>query len=82
MKVKDLIEKIREGMEEYHDFLDWDVYTEQLQSYDRKQKKRSDKKGGQGWAFIKDSEGWEYFKCEGFFTTFEKEKIFTINVNY
>ncbi len=80
MKVKDLLEAIKAGKRSYGpEFLDWDVYTEQLTPSDRKYK-ASGKQGD--WGVIKDSEGWEYFYCAGFNTQFIKEKIFTINVNF
>ena len=80
MKVKDLIEEIEKCKQEYgDDFLDWDVYTEQLNEDDKKFK-MEDKEDK--WETIKDYEDWEYFKCFGFWTIMPKEKIFTINVNY
>jgi len=73
MKVRDLLEAIRERLEKYgEDFLDWDVYTEQLDSEEREEKKN----------WLTDSEEWKYVQCAGFWTTFPKEKAFTINVNY
>ena len=73
MKVCDLLEAIRERLGEYgEDFLDWDVYTEQLDSEERGEKKN----------WLTDSEEWKYVQCAGFWTTFLKEKAFTINVNY
>ena len=77
MKVKDLLEEINQCKDEYGDsFLDWDVYTEQLDEDDKKYKKQG------GWSFIKDSQDWEYYKCAGFWTKFPDKKIFTININY
>jgi len=77
MKIKELLEEIKECKKVYgRGFLNWDIYTEQIGSYDRKQKKASK------WEWITDSEEWEYFKCNGFFTKFPDKKIFTINVNY
>jgi hypothetical protein len=80
-KVKDLLTEIQSCQTKYGDeFLEWDVYTEQINSYDKKAKKG--KGFGGNWKFLKDSEGWEYIECAGFWTKFEKEKAFTINVNY
>jgi hypothetical protein len=81
MKVANLLEEIKCCTEQYGaDFLDWEVYTEQIDSSDRRWKKS--KKFGGDWETVKDSEGWEYFKCHGFWTKFEKKRIFTINVNF
>ena len=78
MKVKDLLEEIESCKREYgDDFLDWEVYTEQINEMDKKAKKSNPQ-----WKWIKDSEDWEYLECGGFWTKFPKEKIFTINVNY
>ena len=96
MKVKDLLKAIKDGKKEYPDFLEWDVYTEQLNEKDKEYKRKpcspkplvtireimKSKKYGQGWEFIKDEEGWEYFKCYGFNTTMPEKKIFTVNVNF
>ena len=79
MKVKDLLEEINRCKDKYgEDFLDWDVYTEQLDNDDKFLKTKSMK----GWERVTDGEGWEYFKCFGFSTKFPEKKIFTINVNY
>jgi len=76
MKVKDLVKEIEHCKAEYGDeFLDWDVYTEQIGDVDREHKKKMRK-------WLKDSEGWEYIECAGFWTKFPDEKVFTINVNY
>ena len=81
MKVKDLLLEIERCREEHgEDFLEWEVYTEQINSADKKRK--LSKKFGGGWKTIKDGEDWEYFECAGFWTKFKKERIFTINVNY
>ena len=83
MKVRDLLKEIEGCKKEYgKDFLDFDIYTEQVEGKDKKYKKKSSEKGGQDWETIKDSEGCEYFRCHGYHTIFVKEKIFTINVNY
>jgi len=80
MKVKDLLDRINENIEEYgQEFLDWDVYTEQLHEKDRFNKTEGEQKD---WEKIKDSEGWEYFRCHGFWTEWPDHKIFTINVNF
>jgi hypothetical protein len=80
MKVKDLIEEIETQRLEYgDDFLDWDVYTEQIWDDDRLSKTEGLQKS---WRKVTDSEGWEYFECVGFWTKFPDKKIFTINVNY
>lgn len=90
MKIKDLLNEIESCRKEYgDDFLNWSIYTEQLNELDK-----SVKRGEQtvkcfngelnqsDWGKVVDSEGWEYFECAGFWTKFEKQKIFTINVNY
>ncbi len=77
MKVKDLLEEIKRGEKDYPDFLEWEVYTEQLYEED-KQAKRANPQ----WKWVKDSEDWEYIECAGFWTRFPDGKIFTINVNY
>lgn len=90
MKVKDLLVEIEDCKKNYGDeFLEWDVYTEQLNETD-KSVKRGEKTipcangelSQSDWGMIKDSEDWEYFECAGFWTKFPKEKIFSINVNY
>ena len=81
MKVRDLLEEIKSCQCKYgDDFLDWAVYTEQIDEVDKKTKKG--KSFGPTWKWLKDSEGWEYIECAGFWTKFIKEKVFTINVNY
>jgi len=90
MKVRELLEEIKRYTDENPDILDYDVYTEQLTEQDKEYKRKPCKEGpegynegnGQGWEYIKDSEEWEYFKVHGYNTVFNKEKIFTINVNY
>lgn len=80
MKVKDLLSEIERCKQEYgEEFLDWLVYTEQITEDDKREKTAGHQKG---WGKVKDSEGWQYFECAGFWTKFFKEKIFTINVNY
>lgn len=72
MKVRDLLGEIERCKEEHgEEFLDWDVYTEQI-----------DLDEHLGWKRLVDSEGWKYIECAGFWTKFTKEKVFTINVNY
>jgi len=81
MKVKDLLEEIKKCKVEYgNDFLDWDVYTEQLDEVDKATKKG--KGFGGNWKWVQDNEDWEYIECVGFWTKFPDKKIFTINVNY
>ncbi len=81
MKVKDLLEEIEQCLKEYsNEFLDWDVYTEQLSENDKSLKK-SDEFGG-NWKTFTDDYGWEYFECVGFWTENPQKKIFTVNVNY
>ena len=81
MKVRDLLEEIKSCQSEYgDDFLDWEVYTEQIDEVDKKTKKGES--FGERWKWLKDSQGWEYIECAGFWTKFIKEKVFTINVNY
>lgn len=83
MKVIDLLEEIKSCRKEYgEDFLDWDVYTEQCTAGDKQFKRKSQVRGGPGWENINDGEGWEYFKCHGFWTKYPKKKVFTVNVNY
>jgi len=80
MKIKDLINEIERCKEEYDDFLEWDVYTEQIEENDKATKKG--KGFGRNWKWVRDSEEWEYFECAGFWTKFPDKKIFTVNVNY
>lgn len=81
MKVKDLLEEINNNIKEYgNGFLEWDVYTEQIEEADKQTKKGAD--FGGNWKHILDDDEWEYFECAGFWTKFTKEKIFTINVNF
>ena len=80
MKIKDLINEIEKCEKEYDDFLEWDVYTEQIDELDKKSKKG--KGFGGNWKWVSDSEDWEYFECAGFWTKFADKKIFTVNVNY
>ena len=89
MKVKDLKEEIEKCEREYGDFLEWDIYTEQINELDKAVKcgrrtiKCSNGELSQSdWGKVTDSEEWEYFECVGFWTKFKDKKIFTINVNY
>lgn len=82
MKVKDLKEEIERCEQEYGDFLEWDVYTEQLDECDKKHKRSNIESTGRKWGRETDSEEWEYFECAGFWTKFCDKKIFTVNVNY
>jgi hypothetical protein len=76
MKVKDLFVMIHSNIKEYgKDFLEWDVYTEQISE---KQKRAERKTGGS----FKDGDEFEYFRCDGFWTTCPRERRFTVNVNY
>ena len=78
MKVRGLLEEIEQCQSEYGDeFLDWDVFTEQLNETDKQAKKANPQ-----WRWLTDSEEWEYIECAGFWTKFVKEKAFTINVNF
>jgi len=77
MKVRDLKEEIERLEGIYPDFPDWQVFTEQIQGYDKEQKRQNPQ-----WKWLSDSEGWEYIECAGFWTHWEKEKAFSINVNY
>lgn len=80
MKVKNLLNEIKECKKEYgKEFLEWDVYTEQISKEDKKCKTTGIQKD---WKKMKDKEGWEYFECAGFWTKYPKKKIFTININY
>jgi len=77
MYIRDLLNEIEKCKKEYgDDFLDWDIYTEQIDELDKSTKIQ------RGWERFTDSEGWEYFKCAGFWTKFPDKKIFTININY
>lgn len=77
MKVKELLKEIESCNERYgEDFLEWDVYTEQISSLDKTYKKKSD------WKHFTNSEGWEFFECIGFWIRWPRKRIFTINVNY
>lgn len=82
MKVKDLLKEIEDNKKEYPDFLEWDVYTEQLTQSDKVFKRKNIESTGNKWDIVKDSEGWEYFKCAGFWTKWPDKKLFSINVNY
>ena len=87
MKVRDLLDEIKRCQKEYgKDFLEWDVYTEQITVRDKKIKKHgytlNGKKHSGDWKTFKDGEGWEYFECVGYGTICPREKIFTVNVNY
>ena len=83
MKVKDLIEEIEDCRKEYgDDFLEWDVYTEQIHEIDKQHKRDTTESTGKKWGRLTDSEDWEYFECAGFWTNFPDKRIFTINVNY
>lgn len=74
MKVRDLIRAVQYGKKNYgKDFLDYDVYVEQLS--------HSEKSGGR-YMLLKDCEGWDYVRCDGFNTYMPKEKVFTVNVNF
>lgn len=77
MKVKDLLKVIEQNRGEYPYFLEWDVYTEQLEEDDKIMKVERG-----NWETWVDSEEWTYFKCHGFNTLHPGKKIFTINVNY
>lgn len=78
MKVNDLLEEINRCRGEYGDeFLEWDVYTEQIDELDKESKKANPQ-----WRWLVDSEEWEYLECAGFWTKFVKDKAFTVNVNY
>lgn len=78
MKIHDLLAEIERCKAEYGpEFLEWGIFTEQLCGHD----KASKKKGGQ-WKWLRDSEGWEYIECAGFFTKFPRDRAFTVNVNY
>ena len=74
MKVKDLLKEIEDYSAEYDDFLDWDVFVEQVSEGDRLSKK--------DWRWLTDGDDWEYIECVGYCTLFPQEKVITINVNY
>jgi len=84
MKVKDLLKEIKRCRKEYPDFLEWDIYTEQLgvdenadmyKEYGNYYEKITD---GDGWVYVKTEDSGDIAWC----TKMPKEKIFTINVNY
>ena len=80
MKVQDLLSELKRCKKEYgDDFLDWDVYTEQISKSDKLAKTKGVQKD---WGKVADSEGWEYFECVGFCAKFPKRRIFTVNVNF
>lgn len=80
MKVQDLLDEIERCKQDYgDDFMDWDIYTEQLDEMDKLNKTKGVQKE---WGKLTDSEGWEYFECAGFWTKNPGRRIFTINVNY
>ena len=80
MKVKDLLNEIKDCEKIYgKEFLEWEVYTEQISEADKKCKTTGIQKD---WKKVKNGDGWEYFECAGFWTKMHKRKIFTINVNY
>ena len=75
MKVKDLLKEVAKCKRLYgKDFLNWDVYTEQLAGEDKRYKM-----SWQNWGVAGDSKG-TYFKCRSF-TKFMDKRIFTINVS-
>jgi hypothetical protein len=90
MKIKDLIQEIENCKKQYGDeFLEWNVYTEQLTEFDKSVKRGertvkciNGELNQSDWGKFKDSEDWEYFECAGFWTKIPDKKIFTINVNY
>lgn len=75
MKIKNLIEELERCKKEYPDFLEWDIYAEQLDAEDQRYKRN-----WQDWGIEGDNKG-TYFECKGSFTKFLKKKILTINVN-
>lgn len=77
MRVSDLLDEIERCRIKYPDFLNWDIYTEQIDEFDKINKRTKP-----CWKWLTDSDGWEYIECAGFWTKFEKEKVFTINVNF
>ena len=89
MKVHELLTAIQQNLEQHEDFLDYDIYTEQLTFRDKMFKRGQmpfiDHNGDEyigSWDTMIDMDGWEYFKTAGFNTTSPRQKIFTINVNY
>lgn len=75
MKVKDLIKEIQYCKKKYGaDFLEWDIYTEQISTIEKRDRRNN--------IMIKDGEGWEYFRCDGFNTIMPRERVFTININF
>lgn len=82
MKVKDLLKEIKICKKDWPDFLEWEVYTEQL-GVDKDTDMM--KKFGNSYEKITDGENWTYVKTMepgAWCTKMPKEKIFTINVNY
>ena len=70
MKIKDLLKEIERCKKEYPDFLEWEVYTEQLEESDKEHKRKPsppkerddivtlknviDAGYGQGWDIIRE----------------------------
>jgi len=82
MKVKNLLEDIEWCKEKWEDFLEWDVYTEQLGVDENTDMM---KEFYNSYEKYTDCEDWTYVKtCEpgAWCTKIPKKKIFTINVNY
>ena len=75
MKVKDLLEELKDCKEEYgEDFLDWDVAVEHHEKPEECPNCRDN--------MFTDSEGWTYIKCHGYWTKFTKKRVFTVNIHY
>jgi len=81
MKIKDLLDGIERCRVEHGDnFMEWDIYTEQIDESDKATKKGNG--FGGNWKWIIDSDDWEYIECAGFWTKFADRKAFTINVTF
>ena len=80
MKVKELLEVIQKGKNEYPDFLEWSVALEHVENPEEDVNCKDDivkmkEFGGDEWIFIKSH-------CMGCCTYFIKEKIFGIQIHY
>ncbi len=92
MKVKILLEELSKCRKEYgDDFLEWDIYVEQMGFYEGETKPIDNfKKRISNWkqySPVEDGDGWLYLKTEddGGFAwcgKWPKDKIFTMQVNF
>jgi hypothetical protein len=91
MKVKHLLEEIKECKKEYPDFLEWDIYVEQMGFWGGDTKPIDNfKKRISNWKDYKpiaDGEDWLYIETEGagdsaWCGKWPNKKILTIQVNF